>query len=244
MPFVVLSDLVNFKRIHYTFVLIQKPVNLAMLDYSTLKEKQRLKRDGFSESLSLRVHRALSWLKRAELCEDDDGCFIFLWIAFNAAYANDTGDHRIDESKRHKEFLKRITELDSDNLLQDILWKKYSDAIRVLLNNQYVYQPFWNYHNKIEGYDNWEQTFAGAMKKSTSAIMSKDNATVLQIVFSRLYTLRNQMMHGGATWNSSVNRQQIKDAKNILESIVPTVIHIMMQNDTEFWAEACYPVIV
>ena len=40
--------------------------------------------------VGLRVHRALSWLERAEKEEDDpDAAFIFYWIAFNAAYAQD-----------------------------------------------------------------------------------------------------------------------------------------------------------
>jgi hypothetical protein len=56
----------------------------------TLKEKQRALRDGFSTPLTLRVHRALSWLRRAEAEEEDqDVRFILLWIGFNAAYAGD-----------------------------------------------------------------------------------------------------------------------------------------------------------
>ena len=43
---------------------------------------------GGGPGLSLRLHRALSWLNRAEqLADDPDSQFIFLWIAFNAAYA-------------------------------------------------------------------------------------------------------------------------------------------------------------
>lgn len=38
-------------------------------------------------NLRLRAHRALSWLDRTEQADDLDGSFIFLWIAFNAAYA-------------------------------------------------------------------------------------------------------------------------------------------------------------
>ena len=34
--------------------------------------------------------------------------------------------------------------------------------------------------------------------------------------FERLYVLRNQVMHGGATWHSSFNRDQIRDGANIL----------------------------
>jgi hypothetical protein len=60
------------------------------LDYSHLKERQRTERESNPENLSLRVHRALSWLHRAQSCENDlDGQFIFLWIAFSASYAQD-----------------------------------------------------------------------------------------------------------------------------------------------------------
>jgi len=61
------------------------------LNHHNLKTRQRETRDKFPEALSLRVHRALSWLNRAEQeTEDIDAKFIFLWVAFNAAYANST----------------------------------------------------------------------------------------------------------------------------------------------------------
>ena len=60
------------------------------LSHENLKTRQRETRDKFPEALSLRVHRALSWLDRAEKeTEDIDAKFIFLWVAFNAAYANE-----------------------------------------------------------------------------------------------------------------------------------------------------------
>ena len=55
-----------------------------------LKARQRAERHDWPENLGLRVHRALSWMHRAEQLEqgeDPDGQFILLWIAFNAAYA-------------------------------------------------------------------------------------------------------------------------------------------------------------
>ena len=49
---------------------------------SNLKEKQRSLREGFSDSLGLRVHRSISWLQRAAKEGDDpDAAFVFLWIA-------------------------------------------------------------------------------------------------------------------------------------------------------------------
>lgn len=38
--------------------------------------------------MGLRVHRSISWIGRPEQATDDDGRFIFLWIAFDAAYAD------------------------------------------------------------------------------------------------------------------------------------------------------------
>ncbi len=60
------------------------------LKHAALKKKQRTLRDDFPETMGLRVHRALSWIARAEEAEDADGRFIFLWIAFNAAYADES----------------------------------------------------------------------------------------------------------------------------------------------------------
>ena len=60
---------------------------------------------------------------------------------------------------------------------------------------------------------------------------------------NRLYTLRIQMIHGGATWNSGANREQLRDGVNILAKLVPMFIEIMMDNSNEFWGEPSYPVV-
>ena len=60
------------------------------MDYERLKARQRAERHAHHPNLALRVHRALSWLGRAEqfaIQVDPDAQFVFLWIAFNAAYA-------------------------------------------------------------------------------------------------------------------------------------------------------------
>ncbi|MCF6441133.1 hypothetical protein L1077_16985 [Pseudoalteromonas luteoviolacea] len=84
------------------------------MNYQRLKNKQREVRDGFSENLALRVHRALSWLNKSEQCNDDqDSQFIFLWIAFNAAYAQDTEVLRHTESEAFSKFISKLIELDN-----------------------------------------------------------------------------------------------------------------------------------
>lgn len=207
-----------------------------------LKARQRAEREGWHEFISLRIHRALSWLDRAERCEDDDGRFVFLWIAFNAAYANETGQIRIVESQRFGDFLRRLADLDGEGRLAGVIWKNYPGAIRVLLENRYVFQPFWDHLNLLPDSEDWEERFTKANKAANQALGRRDVGTVLGVVFARLYTLRNQLMHGGATWNSYVNRDQLRDANAILGELVPHVIEIMMDNAFEHWGEACYPV--
>ena len=69
------------------------------MNYDAIRARHRAVRDGYPPDLNLRLHRALSWLKRAEMAEDDDGRFIFLWIAFNAAYAREI-DERLGLSEQ------------------------------------------------------------------------------------------------------------------------------------------------
>jgi hypothetical protein len=49
-----------------------------LLNFEQLKKRHREIRDHSPANLRLRVHRALSWLQRAEMAEDEDGRFIFL----------------------------------------------------------------------------------------------------------------------------------------------------------------------
>ena len=57
------------------------------MKYETLKKLHRDERESFSEDFNIRIHRALSWLDKAEKeNEDADSSFIFYWISFNASY--------------------------------------------------------------------------------------------------------------------------------------------------------------
>jgi len=214
--------------------------DLAPFSFSTLKQRHRSIREGFPEFLNLRVHRALSWLQRAELCEDDDGAFIFLWISLNAAYANDAGEYRESEISTFRFFIKRIVELDSSGQIADLLWDTWSGPIRLLLNNEYVFQRYWDFHNQKQGVDEWQISFNRARDKSKSALANQQTDEVLNILMDRLYTLRNQLIHGGATWGGSVNRSQVRDGRNILASLVPVIISVMMDNAKAHWGEPFY----
>ena len=55
--------------------------------------------------------------------------------------------------------------------------------------------------------------------------------------------LRNQLVHGGATWNGAVNRDQVRDGAALLSWLLPTFIDIMMDNANRDWGKPFYPVV-
>ena len=214
------------------------------MNFVDLKEKQRSRREYFSESLGLRVHRAISWLGRAEDENDDqDVKFILFWIGFNAAYAGDLREELPGERSNFRNFFEALVSLDRSNRIYDLVWQRFSQEIRVLLDNRYVFSPFWAHHNGNIGYDDWESRLTQAKKIAAHAVVSKDTVRILMIVFDRLYVLRNQMVHGGATWNSSVNRSQVRDGVAILENLLPIFIDLMLDNHDYDWGKPLYPVV-
>lgn len=218
---------------------------MVQLNHHNLKTRQREIRENFPESLSLRVHRALSWLHRAEQePEDHDARFIFLWVAFNAAYANEIPDRQnFPERKLFQGFLGRLIDSDSEKLLYELVWDQFSGAIRLLIDNKYVFQPFWDHHNGQITEEAWQLAFQKSKSAARQALGDIETLKVMGIMFDRLYTLRNQLLHGGATWNSNINRSQISQGAEIMGQVVPIVIHLMMNDYQRVWGEACYPVV-
>lgn len=215
-----------------------------MLTFDTLKKRHRNERENYSQALSTRVHRSLSWFQQAESCDDDDSKFTFLWIAFNSAYAQDF-EQKVNYGERglYQEFLTRLVELDTENLLSDIVWHNYSGAIRSVLDNEFILESYWNYHAGRITEREWKEARSKAKIAANAALGHNNTASVLSIVFARLYTLRNQIIHGGATYGSSANRKQLRGCTALLEKILPTIIKIMMNSSSELWGDPVYPLI-
>tara|TARA_Y100001970_G_scaffold289407_1_gene419656 strand:- start:15348 stop:15998 length:651 start_codon:yes stop_codon:yes gene_type:complete len=214
------------------------------MNYAELKTRQRAERHAHSPNLAIRVHRSLSWLNRAEQADDLDGRYVFLWIAFNAAYATEIDDQqRLSEQETFKAFLAKLSDLDQQNALEDLVWHAFPSNIRVLLDNPYVFQSFWDHQSGKISKAQWQQRFDAGKQRAKAALGARDTNGVLAVVFSRLYTLRNQLIHGGATWNGKINRDQLRDCVAILGQLVPLVIEIMLDNPNTLWGDACYPVV-
>ena len=219
--------------------------------FHALKTRHRAERDNYettwAQNFSLRIHRALSWLHKAELAADDaDIRFIALWVAFNAAYAGDVGGQLagrslLQERDSFQGFLDKICRLDEDGSLKRLLLQLASGPMRNLLDNEYLFLPYWDYiHGKAEAQE-WQTRFAQEKKRLQAAVLKQDSAAALGFVFERLYTLRNQLLHGGATWSGDVKREQLRLANGLLLSVLPAMLSIMLQQPAQFVAPPFYP---
>lgn len=218
---------------------------MADLTFAVLKEKERRLRSGFPETMGLRVHRAISWIGRAQKeVSDPDAAFLFFWIAFNAAYANEKDvDLPVGERQQFGELLRRIVQLDTSARLHAAVANRFQGPIRKLLENRYVFRPFWLNTNGIAGNEDWQKQFVASANAIRRSMIDNDTARVLHIVFDRLYVLRCQIMHGGTTWGSYVNRDQVKDGAEILGVLLPIMVDLMLDNPDEDWGRPFYPVV-
>ncbi|KAE9534120.1 hypothetical protein A1D25_07130 [Ursidibacter arcticus] len=199
-------------------------------------------KESFNDNFRLRIHRSLSWLKKAEQDADLDSQFISLWIAFNAAYARELSEQR--DRATFNEFLLRICLFDNEKTIYHLVWKKFPQYIRLLLDNPFVFQPFWDFHNGKIAEKEYLKLEIKERERFFSALENQKTERILDVMFGRLYTLRNQIIHGGATYNSRVNREQLRDGCNVLKLLIPAMLQIMMENHSEIdWGKPFYPVV-
>lgn len=213
-------------------------------NFKNLKDKHRRIRHVFEPDFNLRIHRSLSWLKRAEFDKNDfDASFIFYWISFNAMYSDYIFDSEDSEKKQFGLFFNKLISVDTSNDIYNLIWDSFPNAIRTLLNNKFVYGEYWRNFHDGDISEVYKNQIRKKIKIINNALKVNDTELVLETLFSQLYFLRNQVLHGGSTWNSKVNREQIRDCSNILASFIPLFIDLMMDNHRRDWGNILYPVI-
>lgn len=217
--------------------------HIKIIKASALKNKLRELHTKIDENDAIRLHRAISWVKCAEeQAHNPDLKFISLWIAFNACYAdNDAHEYILSEKKRFKDFISKLVSCDKEERFFKLLWFKFSGPVRMLIDNQYAFKQFWDAQRgeKID----WERLFNESKINSRNYLADQKVSNLLGLVLDRLYIVRNQLVHGGATYESKLNRSQVQDASRILEFLLPVIIDIMIANINEDWGIINYPVI-
>ncbi|MFT6152926.1 MAG: hypothetical protein ACJAYK_000300 [Crocinitomicaceae bacterium] len=214
-------------------------------DHQKLKLNLKQQRNQLSESHATRLHRAVSWIgAAAEQDSDLDLQLISLWISFNACYAvNEGGSESLAERFAFLRFVEKLVAHDRNKKIYAILWETYSGPVKALIKNPFVFHGFWSAKRNDKNNDSWQQEFNRLSVSALNSLSRQQVPELLAIVLDRLFVLRNQLLHGGATYKSQVNRDQVKDGADLLGVLMPTVIEIMLNSPEEDWGEIYYPVI-
>ncbi len=195
-------------------------------------------------SQRIRRWRAISWIQRAEQeKEDPDAAFLFYWIAFNSLYAIES-EERLSERQRFRDFLSEIVSLDRDSLLREALVSLFDPHGLALLNTPYVYKPFWDALPQPTPHSYWQDRLSTGRQQAKSALHSRKTAILMSMLFDRVYVLRNQLVHGGATHGSKLNREVIEAGHVFLGQIVPRLTAILLRHPEVQLGPVIYPVVV
>ena len=197
-----------------------------------------------------RIRRARSWLACAEKGYEAgslatghwDLAFVLYWIAFNAAFATDDAEQPNTTTEFRKCFAK-VRRVDEHHLIHRAVRGQFVGAVKPILTNQYLFKKYWDYVNGRPRSDNWRTDFNRENRRAIAALAqpSEENTgKVLPILFGRLYTLRNQMVHGGATWMSRYNRTSVEHGAPIMAVLVPLFIEIIEKHPKVKWGRPYY----
>ena len=210
---------------------------------TSLKSKLRALDQSNNEGFYIRLHRAISWLKAAEENADNqDFQIISYWISLNSCYAISGDVDRFAESSKLTEFFEKIIEADKHETIYELFWTEFPGMIRILLDNQFIYKRYWLYQRGQVS--SWKEEFERDNSRAFRLLQNPDKSVeLIELVMRRLYQMRNQLIHGGATYKSSINRTQVRDSANLLGRLIPLIIDIMLDNPEEAWGEIYYPVV-
>jgi hypothetical protein len=202
------------------------------------------------DSKDRRVLRAETWIRRAKAEPTDaDAQVIFYWIAFNALYGKEPVALVTDAVKASDQFndlFEKLIDCDAEHAIERAVWGSLADPICRLMRNKFVFFSFWRYHYK-RAQDSktrvsyWQKPFGNSNDEFWKNWRGKQAKGVLNGVFSRLYVLRNQLMHGGARWDSGLNRSQVFVGAAILSTLIPTFATVIDSCTTAEWGELAFP---
>jgi hypothetical protein len=191
------------------------------------------------QNWQIRVHRSLSWLKRAAEFRDDqpEAQFLYLWISLNSLYSrwNATTNQPDADGASRAAFLRQICEVDK-RAFADLL-KRSRGLARKLLQNPYLSATFWRdpENPKAKGWATQDASFYDRNLKEGHV------CRVLEQAVDRLFVLRGQIVHGASTGGSRLNRSSLNYALKFLQVFVPLVVQVVIDNGAnDEWPDLCY----
>lgn len=219
---------------------IEKTLSARDLRRRWKPHKERLNRVIRNHPTPIRFHRACSWLARVEESDTDDPDFalIGLWVAFNSLYGRwDEQRHEPQPDREtYQGFVSRLLGMDQSQHIASLL-TEHRRLVMSLLEDEYLSKFFWKDPCGRQ---------AGKSRRvklqAQSWYHEKRWAMILDHVIDRVYLMRCQLVHGAATFGSSLNRTSLQHCVWMMRHLLTTFLLVWIeQGANEDWGPMCYP---
>lgn len=195
------------------------------------------------EAIRIRLHRCMSWLQRVEeLSRVDadavDARLIYGWIGLNALYGRWDMDSR-EPMRDHAalmEFIKRLCVIDDGRIIP-VLLDEHKKLVESLVMDEFLNRFYWRNPGEAEA-----QRTRSSVHRVREMYREKKYRLVLEEVLGRIYVGRCQLVHGGATYGSRLNREPVRRSARMLDLLVPMFVRVIIDGAwTDAWGGVCYP---
>ena len=209
------------------------------------------------QNLIDRLTRSASWLRAASELEkdkrleevDNHTVFIYRYIAFNSLYGRwkFEGTEKLTW-KQFDLFFDNLLALHSEDqqrkgtkgiILRDALTQCRSQWMR-LIEIEFLDNGYWHVEEHRLGF---KDKYRSEKFRALQMLNQQEYKALLHSIFSRVWVLRNQIIHGGATFGpASLGWESVKTANPVLRVLVPAFYRLMEEYpDAVDWPAIPFP---
>ncbi len=214
--------------------------DIAVMSAETMHQQLRILRDGANDDWIIRLHRAISWLERAEAvaASSQEAEFLFLWIAVSSLYGSWSRETSfpMPDSATRPSFIKEVFTWDPEPFRDFV--ERNRKHIHLLIACKHLTMRFWAAPEDPASGD----VAAKDADKLDWEIGCGHVGWVLERLTDRIYVLRSQIVHGASTAGSYVNREIFTTSHYLLRQLVPLCVQAaLLKGRDRKWPELCYP---
>ena len=203
----------------------------APLDLATLRRMWKPRRDSYAnahlyEDNRIRIHRAFTWLERAEACRDSelDDRYLAQWAGFSALFArwDAARGQPVAERTALSAFLRQLVATDHDGIVAATI-----ESDRALVSSMFADRYLARFFDAVE---------LGPM------LERRRFDRIASMLVERCALVHAQLASGGATYGSRENRTVLKRASMTMDRLSLAAIQVFVNHGyADDWGELCWP---
>ncbi|QDV07328.1 hypothetical protein Poly30_28520 [Planctomycetes bacterium Poly30] len=212
---------------------IAEPLSSIELHAAWAPTKAKLVKEDRDEPLRIRVHRACKALKQAERIEASsksrsatDAALVFRWVALNSLYGRWNSEYGSPMKDRIAldHFTTQACQVDQAGRIAASLETLTHEA-KELLESPFLISHFW----RSGEWDNVRPNRGLSAKFRNELLEGRPSAAVHRLLIA-VYFLRCQIIHGGATLGSGMNRVTVEPAARVVRLLSSQLVAVVVDH--------------